>query len=42
MKEVYEICKPKVPINLSKWSYVQEHSDFALQIKVVLMKNAIT
>ena len=34
-KEVYAICNPKVPRNLSKWSYVQEQSDFALQIRVV-------
>ena len=34
-KEVYAICKTRVPRNLSKWSYVQEQSDSTLQIRVV-------
>ena len=37
LKEVYENCYPKVPRNLSNWSYVQEQSDSALQIIVVWM-----
>ena len=37
LKEVYAICNPKMPRNPSKWSYVPEQYDSALQIRVVWM-----